>query len=564
MDEKQKALLEELLVSSEELPSFAKMLFFGVSRGEALFPYPRVPSKEEKDVEMLLKELDCLSSGPLDGAKIDRDEEIPKKLLQRLSELKIMGMTVGKEWGGMEMSQHAYCKVMERIARECASTVLFINAHHSIGLRGVLLFGTDEQQETYLKDLSTGKIWGAFALTEPGAGSDAGGIEAKAEYLPEKRAYCINGEKQWITNGSIAGLLTVMAKVKVGDEEKVTAFLVTPKMKGFSIKEKALEKVGMRGTKTSILRFDNVMVPEENVLGPIGKGLRIALTILDYGRVTFGATCLGTAKFCLEKAVVHAKEREQFGRPLASFTLVKKKLAEASAKIYAMEAMTYLLAGLLDKREEDIMLEAAILKVFNSEAGWDILYDTMQIFGGRSFFTDHPFERIMRDSRLNMIGEGSNDVLKAFIAVVGLREVGLSLDAVRKEPSSFFKWVKGQLKRLSVEVPAFAKGELRPFAKRYAKDVRRFATANLRLLMKYREEVVEQQLELERVTTMVISLFARAAVLSRLASQEGDLEAGHLFLELSQKEFDEAHASLGKSALDQKVEVHSDHLVERG
>src|SRR5690606_1549194 len=215
-----------------------------------------------------------------------------------------------------------------------------------------------------------------------------------------------------------------------GKEDRITAFLVTPDMPGFRVTAPALEKVGMRGTVTSKLAFDNMEVPAENVLGPMGGGLTVALTILDFGRTTFGATCTGSAKELVERAIRHARTRHQFQRPLASFELVKQKIATMSATLYAMEASTYLTAGLLDRGEHDYMLETAMVKVFTSESQWQILYDTMQILGGRSFFTDEPYERMMRDARLHMIGEGSNEVLRAFIGAVGLRDVGMQMKDV--------------------------------------------------------------------------------------------------------------------------------------
>ena len=288
------------------------------------------------------------------------------------------------------MSQYAYCNASELLSRHCGSTALFVNAHQSVGLKAILLFGTEEQKKRWLPALAKGDEIAAFSLTEPNAGSDAAGIETKAIYDPKERVYRITGNKQWTTNGSIAKVLTVMAKTPIetsfGIEEKITAFIVTPEMKGFEVVDPSLEKVGMRGTKTSNLRFSNMAVPEENILGPKGKGLKVCLTVLDYGRTTFGATCTGAAKYLLQRAISHAKTRHQFKRPLSSFPLIKKKLAKMAALTQAMDATTYLTAGLLDKGQSDIMLEASILKVFASEALWKIVYETMQIFGGRSFF----------------------------------------------------------------------------------------------------------------------------------------------------------------------------------
>lgn len=514
MDEKQRKLAEELLFTGKQKPSFAKMLYFGIFDSSRVFPYPIPSLEEQREVEEYVEKVKRFA-GTIDPDQIDRESQIPDEVIREMGNLGLLGLTIPKEYGGLGMSQYAYCKAMETLARRCGSSALFVNAHQSVGLKAILLFGTEKQKKQWLRPLASGEQIAAFSLTEQNAGSDAAGIETTAQYIPEKKAFRLKGRKQWTTNGSIAKVLTVMAKTA---PEEITAFLVTPEMKGFRILDKALEKVGMRGTWTSNLAFDNVEVPEENILGPKGKGLKVCLTVLDYGRTTFGATCTGAAKELMERAIKYAHIRHQFGRPLASFPLVKKKLTYIASLTYAMEATTYLTAGLLDRGVEDIMLESAILKVFTSEALWKIVYETMQIYGGRSFFTDEPLERMMRDARLNMIGEGANEVLRAFIGAVGMRDVGMQLkggftalqspifhfgDAYR-----FAKRMVGYLHapKLPIRSPeAVALGEL----------VRRFGQSVLRTLVKYREEVVEKQLDLDRIADAAIAIYTTTAVLGK-------------------------------------------------
>src|SRR5581483_9772410 len=230
------------------------------------------------------------------------------------------------------------------------------------------------------------------------------------------KQFVLTGHKRYITNGGIAGVLTVMARTpdpqKPGDT-RVTAFLVTPDMPGFEVVEARMPKCGIRGTATARLAFHDMPVPAENVLGQVGKGLRVALTVLDFGRTTFGASCTGAAKTCVAAAARHAKQRVQFKQPLAEFELVKKKLAYMAAHAFAMEATTSQCAAFIDRGAEDYMLETAMLKVFSTEALWQIVNDTLQIYGGQGYFTNEPYERMMRDARINMIGEGANDVLHA-------------------------------------------------------------------------------------------------------------------------------------------------------
>lgn len=530
MDDQQRKLAEELLFSEEKKPSFAKQLYFGKFDAQQVFPYPALPREEQQKVEAYIAEVKNLAQKEIDPDWIDRHAEIPQKTIQALGDLGLLGMTIPSVYGGLGMSQYAYCRAVEEIAKHCGSTALFINAHQSIGLKALLLFGTDEQRKRWLKPLAKGEALAAFALTEPHAGSDASGVETRAVFDKEKNVYVLNGKKQWITNGSLAKVLTVMAQTSVetpnGKQEKITAFLVTPDMPGFKVTAKSLEKVGMRGSTTANLEFHDMEVPAANILGPLGGGLKVCLTVLDYGRTTFGATCTGAGKALLEKAVEHSRTRYQFKRPIGSFGLVKEKIARMTALVYAMEAATYLTAGLVDANVEDFMLEAAILKVFASDSLWSILYDTMQIYGGRSFFTDAPFERMMRDARLNMIGEGSNEVMRAFIGLVGMRDVGMSLKAVSEALNSpldsfsiLTRFSKNLLARLAPPKIPIKSALFKEEADLLGKNIRRFGFSVLRLLGKYREGIIEKQMELDRIATCAIALYTTTAVLSRIDAE---------------------------------------------
>ena len=262
--------------------------------------------------------------------------DIPRTVIDGLAQLGVLGMTT-ESVGGRGFSQLAYCRILEELGSRCSSTSVFVNAHHSIGMRALLLFGTDQQKAHWLPDLVAGRKLAAFALTEPEAGSDAANVRTMAEPSADGSHYVLNGEKRCITNGAIADVLTVMARTPVPgrgrEETRVSAFLVTPDMPGFRVTEARMEKLGIRGTATARLAFENMQVPKENILGPLGKGLKLALTVLDFGRTTFGACCTGMAKTCLRLAAEHARTRIQFGRPLGDLELVQKKLARMAAWI---------------------------------------------------------------------------------------------------------------------------------------------------------------------------------------------------------------------------------------
>jgi len=578
MDPHQREMAEDLLFSEKKNPSLAKMLFFGKLDPTQVFPFPAVSEQEIQDTEALLAKVNDFADQNINPDQIDLKAEIPAKVMNGLGKLGVLGMTIPKKFGGLGMSQYAYCRITEALARRCGSTALFVNAHQSIGLKALLLFGTEEQKRRWLPSLARGEDIAAFSLTEEEAGSDASGITTRATYDSARNLYVINGKKQWTTNGSIAKVLTVMALTEVdtpkGKQDKVTAFLVTPTMPGFKITAVGLEKVGMRGTRTSNLEFKNMEVPEANILGPLGGGLKVCLTVLDYGRTTFGATCTGAAKFLVEKAIEHAKTRYQFKRPLASFALVKKKIANMTALVYAMDATTYFTAGLVDQHIEDFMLESAMLKVFASDSLWTILYDTMQIYGGRSFFTNYPFERMMRDARLNMIGEGSNEVMRAFIGLVGMRDVGMHL----KEDVDLLKNPFGDFKKLFETGSAYFSRLQTPSiptipaleneTHQLSKNIRVFGLAIIRLLAQEREGVFEKQLALDRISTAAMTLYTSLAVLSKLSAEEKqqsptfkqNLSIGKHYFRMAQELFDQSMHTLFTNK-DYVTEELSDQLT---
>jgi alkylation response protein AidB-like acyl-CoA dehydrogenase len=522
--EQQIAEAEELLGDRIQTASFLKGLFFGRFLNHKL--HAASAHGHDPAADAMATELRRFCRDSIDPVAIDREALIPPRIIEGLGRLGVLGACLPVSAGGRGLSQSAYCRLVEILGGHCASTALFVNAHHSIGPRAIVLFGTPEQQQRWLPKLASGEWLSAFALTEPEAGSDAGNVQSTATPTADGSGYVLNGQKRWITNGGIAKVLTVMARTPVAgsDETKVTAFIVTPEMRGFEVVEARMPKCGVRGSATGRLAFHDMFVPRENVLGEVGKGLKVALTVLDFGRTTFGASCTGAAKFCVERAARHAATRVQFGQTLGSFELVKEKLAFMNAAIFAMEAMTYQTAAMIDAGDEDYMLETAALKVFATDALWRIINDTIQIYGGKAYFTDEPFERMMRDARINMIGEGANDVLRAFVALVAMRDVGLELkgilDALAHPLRNFGRLSSFAGQRLeamfrSPEV-AVSSAELERDADAIGRLVAVFAGNVERLLRTYRESIVDRQYQLGRVADAAIELYASACVLKRL------------------------------------------------
>src|SRR6058998_1797047 len=518
---------EELLFAGPQALGFAKGLFQGHFVSDWVMPYPRIPAAQQTELDETLRELRQFLDEHLHPAEIDRQADIPREVIDGLGRVGVLGMTAPKEYGGRGFSQMANCKVLEEIGRRCASTSVFVNAHHSIGIRALLLFGTHEQKQRWLPKLSTGEQLGAFALTEKEAGSDAANVQMQARPSEDGSHFILNGEKRYITNAAIAHELTVMARTPVpGKEGKtaITAFLVTPDMPGFEILEARMPKMGIRGTATGRFAMSDVKVPKENILGPPGKGLKVALTVLDVGRTRFGACCTAAARTCLELAVRHANTRKQFNKTLGNFELVKKKIARIAADAYAMEAMTTVTASLIDRGLEDYMLETAMLKVFTTERLWECINDVFQIYGGSAYFVDLPLERMMRDARINQIGEGANEVLTSFIALVGMRGPGMEFkeiyDTMMKpwRQDGVKAWGAG-LKRLSaaVKVPdvPVQSEQLRTHARQLGRLIWRFNFAVNRALITYREPILDMQLLQERIANAAMDLFASTCVLSR-------------------------------------------------
>lgn len=547
---------EELLFAGPQALGFAKGLFQGRFVADWVMPYPRMPTAQQIELDETLSELRKFLDEHLDAAEIDRQADIPRDVIDGLGRVGVLGMTAPKEYGGRGFSQMANCKVLEEIGRRCASTSVFVNAHHSIGIRALLLFGTHEQKQQWLPKLVNGEQLGAFALTEKEAGSDAANVQMEARPTEDGSHFILNGEKRYITNAAIAHELTVMARTPVpgSDKTAITAFLVTPDMPGFEILEARMPKMGIRGTATGRFALRDVKVPRENILGQIGKGLKVALTVLDFGRTTFGACCTGAAKTCLELAVQHANTRKQFNKTLGEFELVKKKIARIAADAYAMEAMTTVTGSFIDRGLEDYMLETAMLKVFTTERLWECINDVFQIHGGAAYMNDLPLERMMRDARINQIGEGANEVLTSFIALVGMRGPGMEFKEIydtmlkpTREHGLGKAWTAG-MNRLgaTIRVPnvPVQSEQLRANAGQLGRLIWRFNFAVNRALITYREPILDMQLVQERIAGAAMDLFASTCVLSRqdaeiqFARRNGDSaprdqSAGDLFLRQS-------------------------------
>jgi len=512
--------------AESRLVPVVKSLFAGEIPEDTVFPYPEIDASEKETVSAFLDSFRSFARDRVDSARIERDHAIGPEVIRGLAELGAFGMSIPEAYGGYGFSASAYCRVTEEIGKTDASLGILIGGHQSIGLKGLLLYGTEEQKKRWLPRLASGEMIAAFALTEPEAGSDAASIKTTAVYDETTDTFVLNGTKHWISNGGFAEFFTVFAKdVRLPAEDehrKITAFAVTKDLGGV-LPGKEERKLGLKGSSTVPIELENVRVPAFNVLGERGQGFKIAVEILNTGRTSLGAGCIGGSKVMLREAARHATQRQQFQTRIADFEMIRAKFARMVVSTYALESMVYLTAGLIDRGLEDYSLEGACCKIFGTEAVWRNINDALQIAGGNGFMEEYPYEKALRDSRINMIFEGTNEILRVLVALSGMRDVGEDLKEVGralKAPLSSLgilseyaaKKFKGAVapSRLTRIAPELAReGEL---VARYARAANGAVET---LLRKYGKGVIGKEYHQERLANVAIDLYASLAVLSR-------------------------------------------------
>lgn len=369
-------------------------------------------TEEQQMLRELAKKFADAELRPI-AAKIDEEGDVPREVLDKAIETGFFGAVFPEEYDGGGFGETGYCLIMEELARGCMSTAVVIGGHESIGAMAVYLGGSPEQKEQWLKPMARGELMAAFALTEPQAGSDAGAVKTFAEESGD--AYILNGQKTFITNGGIADVYSVFALTTPGIGVKgMSAFIVPADAPGLTI-GKHERKMGIRGSRTTDLFFENVVVPKENLLGQKGKGFALAMRTLDVGRLSLAAVCLGQAKEALDLSIKHANERVQFGKPIGEQQAIKWMLADMAAEIYALESGAYRAAWLCDQGKP-FTRESAICKLVGSETLCRVVDRAVQIHGGMGYMTDYPIERMYRDARITRIFEGTNEIQRLVIA----------------------------------------------------------------------------------------------------------------------------------------------------
>jgi alkylation response protein AidB-like acyl-CoA dehydrogenase len=515
------------------MPSFVRGIFSGAINDALLFPFPPPLDVRDPDEAKIVRRLiDALRQmqrdGLIDSAAFDEQETIPEPTITALASAGLLGLTIPKEFGGVGLSPAGYARVFGEVSRMDASLAVLIGVHCGLGSKAIALFGSQEQKERYLPILARGETLAAYALTEPDIGTDAQNIKTTARLSDDGSHWILNGKKQWIGNGHRAGVIATFAQTATERSGKTvqrpTAFIVRPDMDGFHVTG-TFRKLGIRGSTQAALTYENLKVPADHVLGTVGKGFAVAVHVLNGGRLTLAAGSTAGTKALLTEMASFAEHRIQFGKPIADFEITQRKLARVASDIYAADAMLGELASFAADPEGDWALEAACCKIFASEMLWRASDELVQVAGGRGFVKPYPYERLLRDARINRIFEGTNEILRLFIALNGvqgpaeqLKEIGSALRRPLKNlglisgfAASRLKSALGTTSTLDVDVDERLKSH-KTFLEKHVSELR---SATERVIRQYRGEIVDRQQELERLSDMAVELFATACAIAR-------------------------------------------------
>ncbi|XP_001984148.2 very long-chain specific acyl-CoA dehydrogenase, mitochondrial [Drosophila grimshawi] len=512
--------------------SFIANMHRGILASKEVFPYPDVLTLEQKEtVDSMLDPFQRFFTEVNNAGRNDENSVVDDNTLKNLWELGGMGIQVPSEYGGLGMNNTQYARLCQIVGAHDLGLGIVLGAHQSIGFKGIMLYGTPEQKEKYLPKVASETVYAAFALTEPSSGSDANSIRSRAVKSADGKHYVLNGSKIWISNGGWAEVMTVFAQTEQLDKktgqmkDKVTAFIVERAFGGVTSGQPE-KKMGIKASNTAEVYFDNVKIPIENVLGKEGEGFKVAVNILNSGRFGMGATLSGTMKKCIEIATEHANNRVQFGQKIKTFGTIQEKLARMNILQYATESMAFMIAQNMDSGSQDYHLETAISKIYASECAWQVCDEAIQILGGMGFMRETGLERIMRDLRIFRIFEGTNEVLRLFVALSGVQYAGNHLKELQrafKNPAANLGFIFKEASRRATstiglggtDLSANVVPELQESAKKTAACIDLFGKTTEEVIMKYNKNIINEQIILNHLANAAIEIYAMMATLSR-------------------------------------------------
>lgn len=514
----------------KENASFVMNMFRGQLEASQVFPYPEILTGEQREeLSAVMDTLNKFFKDVNDPVKNDLEASIDEKTLKALWELGAFGMQVPTDLGGIGFTNTQYGRLVEIVGENDMGVGITLGAHQSIGFKGILLVGTPEQKQKYLPRVSS-KDMAAFCLTEPTAGSDASSIKSRAVLSPDGKHWVLNGSKIWISNGGLAEIFTVFAQTPVEKDgvtvDKVTAFIVERSFGGVT-NGPPEKKMGIKCSNTAEVYFEDVKIPVENVLGGVGNGFKVAMNILNNGRFGMGCCMSGVMRACIKKATDHATARTQFGQRIDSYGTIQEKLARMQMLQYVTESMAFMISSNMDLGSNDYHLEAAISKCFSSEAAWFVCDEAIQILGGMGFMHSTGLERVMRDLRIFRIFEGTNDILRLFVALTGIQYAGTHLKEVQKafkNPTANLGLIFSEAGKRAIRSAGLSSGTsldhlvappLQDSAKLAAKSLDTFGQSIESSLIKYGKGIVEQQFVLNRIAQAAVDIYTMVVVLSR-------------------------------------------------
>jgi len=544
MSEGKRAALEMSEAAREKFvqESFVSDLFLGKTNWSLVYPFPAQPEEDREKGQPFIDKLVAVLREHVDPDEIDRSGEVPREVFDKLAEIGAFGIKIKPEYDGLGLSQTNYLRSAIRFGSHCGSITTLLSAHQSIGVpQPLILAGTEEQKRKYLPRVATGEV-SAFALTEESVGSDPAKMTTTATPSDDGEHYLINGKKLWCTNGTVAGLLVVMAKtppkeIKGKMRDQITAFVVEADAPGVKVEHRC-RFMGLRGIYNGVISFTDVKVPKENVIGAEGRGLKIALSTLNTGRLTIAGGCAGLGKRCVQIVQKWANERVQWGCPIGEHGAIADKIAQITAKTFAMEAVSLLTSRLVDLGKADIRLESAMCKMWNTETLWWILDQTMQIRSGRGYESESSLrergddgigvERMFRDCRVNLIFEGSSEIMRLIIARDALDPHLKAAGAMIDSRADFMTRLKAACKA-GCFYAAWYPGKWLPFDgsagsgldRRLARNTRRIGAYSRKLarelfhnMARYGSKFDTEQVQLARLVDIGTELFAMAVTCS--------------------------------------------------